>query len=83
MAMNNVSVSVEEKKQIVNNCLKQINGQIYNAEINIRVSKKVGASEDGIKKAIDALVDLEKTKDGYSEILKELDDVSQEAVKGD
>lgn len=65
------NLTVTEKITTVESCLKQTCGAIYNAEINLRVAKKV--DDKNMKdSAIKSLTKLEKQKDGYEEILAEL-----------
>lgn len=66
-----VQVSLQNKIDIVESCLENMYKSIYNAEVNLRVAKKVD-DKSTKDKAIANLTKLEKQKDGYEEILSEL-----------
>ena len=70
--MKSLELERHEMIQVVEQNIKQINATIYNEVIKKKVADKV---EDKAlaDQAVKNLEKLEKTKDGYAEILKELE----------
>jgi hypothetical protein len=66
-----MELTVQEKRLIVEGNIKDVEHAIYNAVIQKRVFDRVAdkASSDA---AVKRLEQLEKMKDGYEEILKEI-----------
>jgi len=67
----NTDLTQEEMVRIVENNIKTINAQIYDGVIMKRVAVKSNDAEM-IKRADDMLIKLEKAKDEYQAILKEV-----------
>ena len=73
MSDTNDSVSKQVKIRIVEQNLSQVNGSIYDSVIKQRVFKKV-KDDNSAKALVEQLNKLEKMKDEYEKILKELDE---------
>jgi len=67
----NTELTQEDMVRIVENNIKTINAQIYDGVIMKRVAAKSNDAEM-IKRADDMLIKLEKAKDEYQAILKEV-----------
>ena len=75
--MSDLQITIKQKKIVVESCLRQIYVAIYNATINLRVAK-IADDEQMKEAAINSLKKSEKQKDGYEEILQELEELEKD-----
>ena len=70
--MTDLSVRLQDKKILIEQCLRETNLMLYNQEVNIRVGKK-SENKEMVDGATAKMVKLEKQKDAYQEILGEIE----------
>ena len=77
--MTDLPVRLQDKKILIEQCLRETNLMLYNQEVNIRVGKK-SENKEMVDGATAKMVKLEKQKDAYQDILNELE---EEIKKGE
>jgi len=77
--MKDLSVTLDAKKSLVEQAIRETNLLLYNQDVNIRVGKK-SENKEMVEGATERMIKLEKQKDAYQDILNELE---EEIKKGE
>ena len=78
--MKDLSVTLDAKKSLVEQAIRETNLLLYNQDVNIRVGKK-SENKEMVEGATERMIKLEKQKDAYQDILNELEEEIKKGAK--